>query len=721
MKITKILIFIYLSCSWLAHADTYVWEDYDDFSGSSLDTNKWNYITFNGGNQPYISNGKMLLESDGKNLNATPQNEPKWDAFVEDVKQWGDPEVFAYPSTDGIYGLEASLTIPQGIENGTFVDLSFFEVKAVAQEFEMKGLGIGFKYENDTFKISIDTEGVEVNFEPIDASIGRTYKFSITHNNLTYSLFVDDQKVAQVNIDNFEPNLISLSAYNEEEKSFSIEVEEVRVLRKKTTTSLDGSVLMLSSTDDVSETLAFENGTFTSTFTDPEEGTMVTANQTYILDQNSDNSFKITLSDGDTYEFDASTNTGTLIDYEDGVADDSGSWNFNFSRHDWEDYDDFSGGSLDPNKWDIAKWDGGNFPVLEGGMLKFTGQPNSSSSVNVATNAMLVAAPGATVGDSTSLSPHSNLEFIESQDLNGIELTFSMPSNVPNEMGFGLYAVDYGAMLQDVGQESSIRFSLDLWAENGKAFLEYDAINASSGVEEEIYKSISFNTTYIASFIRNDSQISFYMNGELVGEFPYSEVGEYFIVRAMNEINQPFTTYLENVRVLRRSKEEEDPEPLTVVSDPNGQVVVVWEDDEDGWIGATIKYENGMQKASIGITDQLGNNLEVNHPYIIDENGMVKVTEDTAFQYYQVTAVENGVITTADDSSFPLSDTSKFFTTRAAAEDFYYSKVNPKDWMWFDHYPWVYSNEEQDWLYFYPSGSKLLYWSNKGKAWRQFN
>ncbi len=41
--------------------------------------------------------------------------------------------------------------------------------------------------------------------------------------------------------------------------------------------------------------------------------------------------------------------------------------------------------------------------------------------------------------------------------------------------------------------------------------------------------------------------------------------------------------------------------------------------------------------------------------------------------------------------------------------------------MWFDHYPWVYSNEEQDRLYFHPSGGTLVYWSNKGQAWRQFN
>jgi hypothetical protein len=72
----------------------------------------------------------------------------------------------------------------------------------------------------------------------------------------------------------------------------------------------------------------------------------------------------------------------------------------------------------------------------------------------------------------------------------------------------------------------------------------------------------------------------------------------------------------------------------------------------------------------------------------------------------------------ANHSSEP---TEFFFTTRAAAEEYYYSKVNPKDWMWFDHYPWVYSNEQQDWLYFHPSGGTLMYFSNKGQAWRQFN
>jgi hypothetical protein len=42
-----------------------------------------------------------------------------------------------------------------------------------------------------------------------------------------------------------------------------------------------------------------------------------------------------------------------------------------------------------------------------------------------------------------------------------------------------------------------------------------------------------------------------------------------------------------------------------------------------------------------------------------------------------------------------------------------------KGWMWFDHYPWVYSHVEGGWLYFHASGSKLMVYSNKDQAWRE--
>ena len=42
-----------------------------------------------------------------------------------------------------------------------------------------------------------------------------------------------------------------------------------------------------------------------------------------------------------------------------------------------------------------------------------------------------------------------------------------------------------------------------------------------------------------------------------------------------------------------------------------------------------------------------------------------------------------------------------------------------KGWMWFDHYPWVYSHVEGGWLYFLPSGSKLMVYSVKDETWRE--
>jgi hypothetical protein len=507
------------------------------------------------------------------------------------------------------------------------------------------------------------------------------------------------------------------------------------------------------------ETISFSSsGTFTANITNGTDDPTGSGSYTYSKTGTNTASLSYTI-DGPGYSFEydlqfTGENTGIytkFADYGGGTTDETAG-PFSLSgvpvpeQFPWEDYDDFSGGTLDLSKWDIAKWDGGNFPVLEGGMLKFDGLPNSANSVDVATSAMLAAAPDGTVGDPTSLSPHSILEFKESKNLAGIELTFSMPSGVPNEMGFGLYAVDYEAMLEEIGQESAIRFSMDLLAENSKAYLEYDTINSSTGIEEEIDKNILFNTSYRVAFIRSDSQISFYMNGELVGEYPYSSVDEYFIVRAMNEINQPFTTYLENVRVLRRSQETTEPDPVTVVSDPNGQAVVVQVGEEYKWSSnlngvtlwsvdqsggdiqpITMRFENGRNFGDEGFYDSVALPQPYDMPFVIDENGYIKVTEESGYQYYHVVSVENGIIATLEgdeqgvvDDGVSVAD-QWFFTTRAAAEEYYYSKVNPKDWMWFDYYPWVYSNEEQDWLYFHPSGGILMYWSNKGQAWRQFN
>ena len=720
-----------------------------------------------------------------------------------------------------------------------------------------------------------------------------------------------------------------------------------------TTTSLDGSIFTLSSSDGVSETLSFENGTLTSTFVDPAEGTIVTSNQSYLLDPMSSNSWKITPNDGDIYFFDSSAGTGTLTDYENGVIDTSGSWNFTFERYVWEDYDDFSGTNINSGNWNLGYWDGGNAPTIGNGKITLSGNNVSGFNSVLPSTGMLTFNAGIkaelekSFASTNGTESHSFLE-LANNDISAIAVEVTLPFDAHSSTAIGLYASDWTKAFSDNLSDKSF-FGLDLWSDH--IDVEYVDPNTGSFVSSSI--STQAGSSHIFSFIFDTSMVSMHVDGEKVAEFSSSNFSrDSILIRAMNEAGESFTayarnvrvirnwedyddfssgslditkwelawwkggrspsvingalelggsgdtndpasdsmpyqlslltipenasthpfaiitdssvygleaeimlpsgtqystglnflcfdttsqeadgsfkqfgpeieywsgqkpaleyqyldpssgetvevsipanfgdyykmsliqdgskslilidgdkvaefdypdfspnafgffafndeghafeTYVKNVRVLRRSTTATQPDPVTVVSDPNGKAVVVqvgieyqwnntldgvtlWmvhEDDDDGWFGATVQYVSSMQQISIGLTDQVGSKLVVNHPYVIDENGMIKVTEDTAFQYYQVTAVENGVIITADDSSFPLSDTSRFFTTRAAAEEYYYSKVNPKDWMWFDNYPWVYSSEMKEWLYFYPSGSKLLYYSNKNKAWREFS
>ncbi|MDC0369296.1 hypothetical protein OAN13_06330 [Opitutales bacterium] len=400
----------------------------------------------------------------------------------------------------------------------------------------------------------------------------------------------------------------------------------------------------------------------------------------------------------------------------------------------WEEYDDFSSGSLDSGKWEVAWFKGGRAPTVVNGALQLggSGDPNDPASDSLPYALSLLALP-----ENGSTHPFA---IITDSSVYGLEAEIMLPSGSQYSTGLNFLCYDTTSQEAD-GSWKQFGPEIEYWSGQNPA-LEYQYLDPSTDEVVEVSLPAEFGVYYKASLIQDGSKSLIFIDGEKVADFHYPEFSpNAYGFFAFNDDGYPFETYVKNVRVLRRNQTSTEPDPVTVVSDPNGQPVVVqvgdeykwndtldgvtlwgvWEEDEDGWIGATLQYENGMQKASIGLTDELGTNLEVNHPYIIDENGMIKVTEDTAFQYYQVTSVENGVIVTADDSSFPLSDTSRFFTTRAAAEEFYYSKVNPKNWMWFDHYPWVYSEEEGGWLYFYPSGGTLMYWSNKGQAWRQFN
>ena len=759
-NVTLLLLIFFCRFSF---ADTYIWEDYDDFSGSTLDTSKWGTMYLGGGIEPHVTDGKLVLSGGVGNPSASKVVKVGW----EDVFTGDDGgQVWLYAKEYNIFGIEAEFIIPvsansnSGLQVGvaSLNPLSYATVELNADPSSSSQYSKGFGF----YHLSGGVESE--NFATTSRGVSHTLSTTIIDEKI--KLYVDGSLSYKADAGTFNIDMFFLGAYNDYQSTglpFTLNADNVRVLRRSTTTSLDGSTLVLSSTVGVSETMAFENGIFTSTFVDPQEGTIVKTGQNYTLDQITQDTWKITLEDGDTYSFDDSKGTGISEDFTTGnfsgdnsyelisgnlYKDLQGSGVFTFKHYEWEDYDDFSGSSLDTGKWDVSCWDGGNLPIIANGQALLAGKTNSSWNSTIATARMLGKNSNA-VNMLAGGEAHSVLEFKESDDIYGIELNLTLPSEVPQDCGIGIYAIDYNEMFNG-NEEGSIRFDLDLWHGSGDPEVQVSWRNLSTGNEEKASSIIASKGTPIKlTFVTSENEIEFFYNDQSIAKANYQNVNETFIVRAVSEKGEKFDSFLDNVRVLRRSQVITEPDSVTVASDTNGQPVVVqvgneymWNNSLDGvtlwsveWETGespsryTFKFENGRNVGTEGFYDSLTGQQPYDKPYVVDENGYLKVTENN-FQYYNVVSLENGIIGTIQDDEGLNSVANNganqvdqwFFTTRLAAEEFYYSKAgNPKGWLWFDHYPWVYSNKEQGWLYFKPSGGKLMYFSHNDQIWLEFN
>jgi hypothetical protein len=500
------------------------------------------------------------------------------------------------------------------------------------------------------------------------------------------------------------------------------------------------------------ETISFSNtGTFTANITNGIDDPSGSGSYTYSKTGTNTASLSYTI-DGPGYSFEydlqfTGENKGIytkFANYGGGTTDET-TGPFTLSgvpvpeQFPWEDYDDFSSGSLDSSKWDVWWGAGGALAVVENGALKLSGSGNVNDPASTVVPEDLTYIP-----DENLPSKHS-IALINQDDIYGVEAEFMIPTNPSDDTGLNFIFFDWAAdgSKQEFGPELEYR------SESGLR-TEFAWTEPGSGESMQITRPASYGTYYKMSLIHTESTNSMYLNGELIKEFSSSGFEPDTIgFAAFNDDGLSYDTYVKNVRVLRHSQETTEPDPVTVVSDPNGQAVVVqvgenyqwnstldgitlWgvEQSSDGWSSMTMRFENGRNFGNEGFYDSVAQPQPYDVTFEIDENGYIKSLEDDGdYQYYNAVSVENGVIGTIQNDEGVDSVANNgvnavdqwFFTTRAAAEEYYYSKVNPKDWMWFDHYPWVYSNEQQDWLYFHPSGGTLMYFSNKGQAWRQFN
>ena len=151
-----------------------------------------------------------------------------------------------------------------------------------------------------------------------------------------------------------------------------------------------------------------------------------------------------------------------------------------------------------------------------------------------------------------------------------------------------------------------------------------------------------------------------------------------------------------------------------MVSDPYGKPVVIkvgdeysWNDTLDGvtmWVlgsgeqgiykAGTTKFESGEQLIVFDqMLDDINGNETYRYPFTIDENGYLKVSE-SVYQYYNVVDAKDGQISIISGSNGVESVaenginevTMHWFTTRAAAEEFYNSKTSTLNWEQYDDF-----------------------------------
>ena len=374
---------------------------------------------------------------------------------------------------------------------------------------------------------------------------------------------------------------------------------------------------------------------------------------------------------------------------------------FSYVIHEWEEYDDFSSGSLDPNKWDLWWGEGGSQPEVENGALKLSGSGDINNPASSVIPEDLTFIP------LQNLPSKHSLALINQDDIYGIQAEFMIPDSPSDDTGLNFIFFDWsedGSSKQEFGPELEYR------SQNGLR-TEFAYTDPATGESEQITRSAEFGTYYKMSLVHTDSMNSMYLNGELIKEFSSTGFAPDTIgFAAFNDDGLPYVTYVKNVRVLRRQGENSGHDDVnettspeggdSILSDSNGNPIVNqvgneyrWNDTLDGvtiWlvgydsgelIHATIKYENGQVSGNFELIDEV-TNPESSINYFVNDQGNLVWEESNGYQYFQIHSVIDGRIEaigfmndsgTADNASEPSEF---FFTNRAAAEEFYNLKLN---------------------------------------------
>ena len=221
-----------------------------------------------------------------------------------------------------------------------------------------------------------------------------------------------------------------------------------------------------------------------------------------------------------------------------------GSQNFNLlAAPTWEIYDDFSGSTLDTQKWETWYWPGGRIPLISNGQLKLENGGGSGRK-----DAAFMSTLQSAGFDLSSNTYHTGVAFTDPSII-GIEADLFLPAGVASDSGvvMELFEQVSSQEIRNAGVE------LSYWG-GSQAELEFARSAYSSGtgtskVEHEEYATLG--QSYRIRILRQGGSIKLYRDGDLVQT--HAAEGELlaFFIGAFNDVGQSMYATVDNVRVLR--------------------------------------------------------------------------------------------------------------------------------------------------------------------------
>ena len=227
MKKPTLWLIISSFISYAGFSDPYVWQDYDDFSGSSLDTRKWEIGYWDGAQAPNIENGKAHLYGTGIGVGSIVP--PSFDELVG-MPQNGTNQSFLFLKDDLISGVEAEISLDStysGIYLGIMEAVEGGSAYAGIELNSWKQSGPSLEFSNTVYENG--TETLESTLGDKPANLRQSYKVSVVKGESAYQLFLDSELIGEYPVRG-ELLFFVFGGYHDEDLPWDGYIDNVRVI-----------------------------------------------------------------------------------------------------------------------------------------------------------------------------------------------------------------------------------------------------------------------------------------------------------------------------------------------------------------------------------------------------------------------------------------------------------------------------------------------------------